>query len=218
MKTAVLQVSHRWHAGGTIWPLFHLCSTWGRQRSMRWNARNPLSCLKNHGLFHLGHQKTTYPRIRAPQPRCGPVWAFPGRGGNIPRPGNRDDVVAVAGKAEHLVPVILNEVKNLFSPLQADRNGIWRTDPSTPLRSAQDDNNERLVRKSHRALAKDGFANPPVFTRPRRGKQSRRLSTACRRVPGRSPDPLLLTKRREEMKCNSLTSQKFYHRKEIQFV
>lgn len=105
MKTAVLQVSHRWHAGGTIWPLFHLCSTWGRQRSMRWNARNPLSCLKNHGLFHLGHQKITYPRIRAPQPRCAPVWAFPGRGGNLPRSDSGGDVGPRCGN-----------IKNFFFP------------------------------------------------------------------------------------------------------
>lgn len=97
MKTPVPQVSHRWYAGGTSRPLFHLCSTCGQQRAMRWNARNPLPRLKNHGLFHLGHQKTTYPRICAPQPRCGPVWAFPGRGGNVPRPGSRGDVGARCG-------------------------------------------------------------------------------------------------------------------------
>ena len=52
----------------------------------------------------------------------------------------------------------------------------------------------------------------------RRGKQSRRLSTACRRAPGGSPDPLLFTKRRDEMKRKSLTNQKIFHRKETQYV
>ena len=148
MKTAILQVSHRWHAGGTIWPLFHLCSTWGRQRSMRWNARNPLSCLKNHGLFHLGHQKITYPRIRAPQPRCAPVWAFPGLGGTYPARPAEATSERVAGKGKRTVSVILNEVKNPSSPLRANRDGTGSTDPSTPLRSAQDDSEEKRERIS----------------------------------------------------------------------
>ena len=163
-------------------------------------------------------QRPLRPCSRAVSPVVALCWLFPGGAETCPARAAEATSERVAGTEERPVPVILNEVKNPSSPLRVNRDGTGSTDPSTQLRSAQDDNNERLVRKSHRALAKDGFANPPIFTRPRRGKQSRRLSTACRRVPGRSPDPLLLTKRREEMKSFSLASQKFYYRKEIQFV
>ena len=68
-------------------------------------------------------KKTTYLRICAPQPRCGPVWAFPGQGGNLPLPGKaKATSERVAGTEERLVPVILNAVKNPFSPLRANRD------------------------------------------------------------------------------------------------
>ena len=114
MKTAVPQVSHR----GTLVEQAGLCSTCvppvGQQNEARWNARKPLPCLKNRGLFHLGHQKTTYPRICTPQPRCAPVWAFPGRGGNVPRSGSGGNIGARCGNRRTTHPVILNEQRSPF--------------------------------------------------------------------------------------------------------
>ena len=75
------QVSPWWNTSGMGWLLFHLRSTWGQQKTQKWNARNPLPDLKNRGLFHLYHQNTTYPGICACEARCRPVWAFPVRNG-----------------------------------------------------------------------------------------------------------------------------------------
>ncbi len=49
----------------------------------------------------------------------------------------------VAGKGKRTALVILNAVKNPFSPLRVNRDGTGSTDPSTPLRSAQDDCEEK---------------------------------------------------------------------------
>ena len=147
MKTAV----YRCPTGGVQVEQADICSTCvppaGQQNEARWNARKPLPCLKNWGLFHLGHQKTIYPRICAPQPRCAPVWAFPGRGGNLPRPDNGGDVGPCCGNGKRPVPVILNAVKNPLSLLRVSRDGTGDTDPSTSLCSAHDDSDEQSARK-----------------------------------------------------------------------
>ncbi len=68
------------------------------------------------------------PRICAPQPHCGPVRAFPRRGGNVPLPGSGGDVGPRCGNGKRPVPVILNAVKNPSSPLRANRDVARRTE------------------------------------------------------------------------------------------
>ena len=203
------------YAGGTSRPLFHLCSTCGPAKRGEVERPQALALSQKSGPVPLGPSKNNIPS----HPRAtAPLWPCVGFSRAGWKPAAEATSERVAGTGEQTALVILNEVKNPLSPPQADRNGIWRTDPSTSLCSAQDDNGGRLEQTSLGTHTEDGFAKLSSFTRPRRGKQSRRLSTACRSAPGRSPDPLLFTKRREEMKSNSQSSQKFYYIEVNQYV
>ena len=77
-------LEHRWNACGTSGFPFHLCSRSVPPKRIHVERRNPLPHLKNQSLFHLFHQKTTYPGICTREPCCRPVCAFHRRGGNVP--------------------------------------------------------------------------------------------------------------------------------------
>ena len=158
-------------------------------------------------------QRPLRPCSRTVSPVVALCGLFPGGAGAYPARTAEATPERVAGKRKRTVPVILNEVKNPFSLLHADRDGSGGTEAEVrilrlrcaPLRMTTTEGWRGTTTEHTRMTYLQTLR---VFTRPRRGKQSRRLSTARRTTPGRSPDPLLLTKRREEMKCNSLTSQK----------
>ena len=93
-------------------------------------------------------KKQHTPRICAPQPRFGPVWAFPGRGGNVPRPDCGGDVGTRCGKEKTDRPRHSERSEeSVFSASSRSRHNMG-LDPSTPLRSAQDDSKERWDRIS----------------------------------------------------------------------
>ena len=149
VKTAVPQVSHR----GTQVEQADICSTCVppacQQKTKRWNARNPLPCLKNHGLFHLGHQKNNIPphlRATAPlRPRVG----FSRAGWEPAPPGkSQGDVGARCGNGRTSRPCHSERSEESVlsassEPRRGQETGSCGTDPSTSLCSAQDDSAER---------------------------------------------------------------------------
>ena len=148
MKTAVPQVSHR----GTLVEQAGICSTCvppGAGKTRRGGTPAipcPVSKIGTCSTWAIKKQHTLasarHSRVVA---LCG---LFPGWAGTYPARAAEATSERVAGKAEHPVSVILNEVKNPFSPLRVNRDGTGSTDPSTPLRSAQDDSEEKRERIS----------------------------------------------------------------------
>ena len=123
-ENCCLQVSHRWYAGGTNPPLFHLCSTCGPAKRGQVEHPQALALSQKSWSVPPGPPKNNippHPRATAALRPC--VGFFPGGAGTYPARAAEATLERVAGKRKRTVPVILNEVKNPFSLLRVNRDG-----------------------------------------------------------------------------------------------
>ena len=128
MKTAVPQVSHR----GTLVEQAGICSTCvppGAGKTRRGGTPAipcPVSKIGTCSTWAIKKQHT--PASARHSPVVALCGLFPGWAGTYPARTAEATSERVAGKAEHPVSVILNEVKNPLFLLHADRDGSGGTE------------------------------------------------------------------------------------------
>ncbi len=146
-------------------------------------------------------QRPLRPCSRAVSPVVALCGLFPGGVETCPARAAEATSEGVAGKGRAHSPC--HSERSEESVLSASgevRRGDEDTDPSTPLRSAQDDNDGRLARHNYAAYPNDVSANPPSFYPASPGQAE---PPAVHRLPqstGQKPGPTSLDekKRRNE--------------------
>ena len=121
---------------------------------------------------------------------------------HLPRPDSGGAVGARYGKEKTDRPC--HSERSEESVLSASgevRRGDEDTDPSTPLRSAQDDNDGRLARHNYAAYPNDVSANPPSFYPASPGQAEPPAVHRLLHATGQKPGPTSLheKKRKNEM-------------------